>query len=99
MSEKLDFDPATNPTRNLNGTTSVAVVVLFDTEDKAEALRKAQAIPGFTADPTKVGPIDDWSGMSVVGQATLTIEEEGDVLGVFNFKGVLESCSACRAGN
>lgn len=93
----FDFDPDDNPTRNLNGTTSVPVVVLFNTHEHDVALRWAQAIPGFIPDPDKVGPVDGYAGMSVMGHATLTIEEEGDILVVCKFNGVLDSCSQCRS--
>jgi hypothetical protein len=102
MSTKFDFDPDTNPTSLLNGTTSVGVVLLFETTDKDEALKSAQAIAGFTVDEEKIGPvkgIPGATGMSVVGWATLPIEEEGKVLAVLGFGGVIDCCSACKAVN
>lgn len=81
-----------NPTRSLDGSSSKTVVILLDTRNIDEALEFARAIPGFTPDPTKVGPYDGEPGLAVTGEATLPIAEEGVVVCIYNFGGVVDCC-------
>jgi predicted PurR-regulated permease PerM len=76
-----------NPTLELDGKSAKRVVVLFDTTKKEVALALATFIPGFTPDEDRIGPVDGQAGMSVVGEATLPIAEEGRIVCIYPFGG------------